>query len=134
MINLCNHRVTGAGVDVQLAFVIITGPDVALACSQSSLSVPSRMEGEGLPAGRQSVRGPVLDESEREEREQGVQVRLPLPRSQAWASLFLLLLLLLQQGCPLVGDSAASSEGAVLGCGGKVCCRRSGLLASRGMA
>lgn len=77
-----------------------------------------------MTAGRQSVRGTVRDGRERR--------TSVLPRSQAWASLLLLLLLL--QGCPLVDDSAASSEGPGLGGGGKECCRRSGLLAPRGMA
>lgn len=61
---------TGAGVNVQLAFVIITtGPDMAVAAARVHVRA-IKMEG-GDPkvtAGRQSVRGPVRGERERTRR------------------------------------------------------------------
>lgn len=124
------HRMTGAGVNVQLVFVIITGTMCPWAAARVHVrAIKQEIKWEGS---RQSVRGHVPRwERERERRDEGVLVRLS--RHVEPGQLCPLLLQLLQ-GCPLVNGSAASSDRNRAGWRTGRCVADLDWLASRGTA
>lgn len=126
------HRMTGAGVNVQLAFVIITGTMCPWAAARVHVrAIKQEIKWDGRVVGSQCA---VMFRGGRERerrRDEGVQVRLS--RHVEPGQLCPLLLQLLQ-GCPLVNGSAASSDRNRAGWRTGRCVADLDWLASRGTA